>query len=411
MSDAKPLVEANQIWRRIDVHALARRFEDGAHEGDGRALAVGAGDMDHRRQMALRMIERGEDARHAIEPKVDALGMQREKPRQHGVDRRRARPLTRSRFGTSPEARALAPARESRLRRAGRRLGEEPAQSGDGGAQLVAMHDHVDHAVIAQIFGLLKAVRQLLADGLLDDARTGEADQGAGLGDVDVAEHRIGCGDAAGRRIGQHDDIGLARLAQALHRDGGARHLHQRQDAFLHARAARGGEQHERAALLHRGVETLDHRLARRHAERAAHEIEILHGDDGGEAVELAVAELDRVVQPGLAARVLEPVDIAALVAEFQRIDRHFRHGDVEPGFVVEHRFEPRHRAHAHVIVRARNDEQVGLDVLVEHELAGLRTFDPEIFRHFAPQDAADFRPHYVGDPVHCFQLVCPQGI
>ena len=188
----------------------------------------------------------------------------------------------------------------SRLRYARRRLRQQPAQSRDGRAQVVAMHHHVDHAVVAQIFGLLEALRQLLADGLLDDARTGEADQRAGLGDVDVAEHRVGRGDAAGRRIGQHDDIGLARLAQPLHRDGGARHLHQRQDAFLHARAAGSREQHERAALLHRGVEPLDDRLARRHAERAAHEIEILHADDRGETVELAVAELDRVVEPGL---------------------------------------------------------------------------------------------------------------
>src|SRR5699024_11614960 len=44
-----------------------------------------------------------------------------------------------------------------------------------------------------------------LADGLLDHARAGKADQCAGLGDVDVAEHRIGGGDAAGGRIGQQD--------------------------------------------------------------------------------------------------------------------------------------------------------------------------------------------------------------
>ena len=106
--------------------------------------------------------------------------------------------------------------------------------------------------------------------------------------------------------------------------------------------AARGREQHERAALLHRGVQPLDHRLARRHAERAAHEIEILHADHRGKPIEPAEAEFHRVVQPGLAARIFQPIDIAALVAEFQRIDRHLGHGDVEPGLVVEHRLEPR---------------------------------------------------------------------
>src|SRR5262249_45073992 len=75
---------------------------------------------------------------------------------------------------------------------------------------------------------------------------------------------------------------------------------------------------------------------------------------------------------------------------------------DIEPGLVVEHRLEPHHRPHAHVVVGAGDDELVGLDVLVEHELAGLRTFDPEIFRRVAAREViADFRPDDVGYPVH----------
>ena len=145
-----------------------------------------------------------------------------------------------------------------------------------------------------------------------------------------------------------------------------------------------------------------DHRFARRHAERAAHEVEILHGDHHRQAVEPAIAELDGVVGAGLAARILETVGVAALVAELQRIELHLGNRDVEPGLAVEHRLETRHRAHAHVIVGAGDDEAVGLDVLVEHELPGLRTFDPEIFRRLPPvEEAADLRPDDVGDPVH----------
>ena len=101
------------------------------------------------------------------------------------------------------------------------------------------VHHHVHHAVLVEIFGALEPVRKLLANGLLDDARTGETDQRARLGDLHVAEHAVGGGDAAGGRVGQHHDVGLAGLAQALHRDRGARHLHEREDALLHARAAR----------------------------------------------------------------------------------------------------------------------------------------------------------------------------
>ena len=42
------------------------------------------------------------------------------------------------------------------------------------------MHHHVDHAVFAQILGTLEYLRQLLADGLLDHARAGEADEAPG---------------------------------------------------------------------------------------------------------------------------------------------------------------------------------------------------------------------------------------
>ena len=153
---------------------------------------------------------------------------------------------------------------------------------------LVAMHDHVDHAVLFQILGALKAVRQFLADRLLDHARAGKTDQRAGLGDMDVAEHRVGRGDAAGGRIGQHDDVGLLRLAQHLHRDRGARHLHQRQNAFLHARAAGGCEHDEGRGLLDRKLEALDDGFAGGHAERATHEIKILHGGDDRHALEPA---------------------------------------------------------------------------------------------------------------------------
>jgi hypothetical protein len=53
--------------RCIGVHAQARRLQDRAHECDGRALAVGAGDVDRRRQLPLRVAERRQNAPHPIE--------------------------------------------------------------------------------------------------------------------------------------------------------------------------------------------------------------------------------------------------------------------------------------------------------------------------------------------------------
>ena len=134
-------------------------------------------------------------------------------------------------------------------------------------ANLVAMDDHVDHAMRKEIFGALEALGQLFANGLLDDARPGETDEGVGLGDMDVTEHGVGCSHAAGRRVRQNHDVGQARLAQALHGDCRARHLHQRENAFLHASATGGCEQDEGGVLLDGEQHGCHDSLTGRHAE------------------------------------------------------------------------------------------------------------------------------------------------
>ncbi len=151
----------------------------------------------------------------------------------------------------------------------------------------------------------------------------GKADQRAGLGNVHIAQHGVGGGDAAGGGVGEDDDEGQAGFAQAQHGDGGARHLHQREDALLHARAARGDEQHERGLALAAVSSPVMMAGAGGHAERAAHEVEILHGHGDVAAVELAGGDEHRILGAGLGAAFLEAVGIALLVAELQRVLRH----------------------------------------------------------------------------------------
>jgi hypothetical protein len=50
-------------------------------------------------------------------------------------------------------------------------------------------------------FAALESLGQFLPDSLLDDARPGESDERARLGYVQVSKHRVGRGDAAGRRV------------------------------------------------------------------------------------------------------------------------------------------------------------------------------------------------------------------
>ena len=85
-ADAKALVEAHEMRRSVDMHAQSRSLQDRAHERDGGALAVGAGDVDHRWQAAFGMVERIEDAPHAVERQVDQLRMKLQEARNDGID-------------------------------------------------------------------------------------------------------------------------------------------------------------------------------------------------------------------------------------------------------------------------------------------------------------------------------------
>src|SRR3546814_7999674 len=106
---------------------------------------------------------------------------------------------SRSVYARSGLPRRFAP-RNDDGKRSGRLLGRQitnqPAQRR---GQFLAMHHHVDHPVIEQIFGALEAFGELLADRILDHALAREADQRLGLADLDVAEHRIAGGHPASR--------------------------------------------------------------------------------------------------------------------------------------------------------------------------------------------------------------------
>ena len=153
----------------------------------------------------------------------------------------------------------------------------------------------------------------------------------------------------------------------------------------------------------------MDNGIARRHAERAAHEGEILHGDDDRQVFDGAGGVEDGVFQAGLGLRLLEAIGVALLVAELERILDDL---GVFQGLVfalVEEIFQPFLGRDLHVVAGSRDDELVGFEVLVEDHLAGLGILDPQIFRHIgAPAEhRIDLRADVIGDPVHGFGS-CP---
>ena len=232
------------------MHAAALRLQHGAQEGADRALAVGARDMDDRRQCAVRGLPSAASSRRMrSSARSILLGMQRQQALGEWRRCRSAEAVMRRIAGAA----VAAPAGRQHL---AARLA--PVSSADAAAR-----DRVGRSswrcttmsimpCSSRYSARWKPSGRLSADGLRDDARAGKADLRARLGDLDVAQHGVGGADAAGGGIGQHHDIGQARFVQHVDADGGARHLHQRQNAFLHARAAGGDEQNEGALFRRR---------------------------------------------------------------------------------------------------------------------------------------------------------------
>src|SRR5690606_21165675 len=101
---------------------------------------------------------------------------------------------------------------------------------------LAAGDDVVEHAVLEQELRALEPLGELLADGLLDDARPGEADERARLGEVHVAEESEARRHAAGGRVPEHRDERDRQLAEPPELAHGLGHLHERERALLHPR-------------------------------------------------------------------------------------------------------------------------------------------------------------------------------
>ena len=110
---------------------------------------------------------------------------------------------------------------------------------------------------------------------LLDHARACETNQRFRLGKDQIAKHCKARGDASGSRISEHRNVWQVTLFQRGQRRGDLRHLHQRQRAFLHTRAARSGKHDYRAAVADRSLNQSRNLFSDRRTHRAADKIHV----------------------------------------------------------------------------------------------------------------------------------------
>ncbi|OMP13937.1 hypothetical protein COLO4_00590 [Corchorus olitorius] len=204
----------------------------------------------------------------------------------------------------------------------GRLLLQERQKLGDLAAHVAAIDDHVDGTFLQQELGALEAFRQLLANGLFDHARAGKPDQRLRFGDHHVAHEREAGGHAAHGRIGQHADERQLGFSQLLDHRRRLRHLHERQQAFLHARATGGRHADERHLLLQRRLCAARETLAHHGAHRAAHEFELEARHDDRQRVNGAAHHDHGVGFTRVVHRRLNAVGVLLRVLELERVDR-----------------------------------------------------------------------------------------
>ena len=242
------------------------------------------------------------------------------------------------------------------------------------------MDDRVEKALFHQELTALETLRQFLADGLLDHARAGKANQRAGFGNVEVAQHGKAGGDAAGGGVGQHADVRHLGVIQAPEGGADLGHGHQADGAFHHACAARGADDNERDAF----VESLFHGAGNRFADDGTHaaaDKAVLHGADQHLAAQQLAARVDDgVLAAGGFLRCFHAPLVGLQVGEVERVGRLqiavFLHEDT----VVKEVAKARAGVYAEVLLALGADVEVGLKVLLPDDLAAALALDPKAF-------------------------------
>src|SRR5690606_22046313 len=154
-------------------------------------------------------------------------------------------------------------------------------------------------AVFHLEFGGLESLRQFYAERAFDETLAREADVGPGLGKDYIAEARETGVYATRGRVGEHRDerhAGFVHFADSI---GGFGHLHEGEDAFLHARAARRGEAHETQPVPDGVGRCADESFAEGRSHGRHDETRVHGAEDAGFAFYRAKAGHQRLVEAG----------------------------------------------------------------------------------------------------------------
>ena len=201
----------------------------------------------------------------------------------------------------------------------------------------------------------LKALRQGLADGLLNDARPGEADKRTGFGQNNVTQRGKAGGDAAGGGVRENGDVQQSLFREPGQSRAGFRHLHERQNALLHPRAAAGGKK-DQGQFVFPGVLDGQRQLFPYGGAHAAHEkAAVQHAHHAAASAHGAGGCDHRLVHAGFPAGT---VQLGPVAGEAEGITGRQLFMQLPEGAGVQHAAEPVIGPHGEVVAAQGADGQ-----------------------------------------------------
>src|SRR2546423_921203 len=264
--------------------------------------------------------------------------------------------------------------------------------------EISAMHNRVEHSMIEEELRRLKAVGQVLPKGLFDDAWSGEPDHRAGLGEDSITKHGVTRAHASGRGIRENGDVRNATLGK--HGEDGRhfRHLHQRENALLHSRAAGCRDDNQWELPLQRALSEACDLLSHHGAHGTAHEGEVHDTEIDRQPIEQTVTGEERVGVACVRKCLLQPLRV---LREAERIRRAQVYFELLHCPVVEQQRAVLVGTNPTMIIATRAHVEVALELLANVGVSARLAFFPNVGRDFEPISTRLTRFLLLSEPCH----------
>ena len=182
----------------------------------------------------------------------------------------------------------------------------------------------------------MEAFRQSNTYRTFNHSGAGKANQRFWFGYYYIAHKGKASRHTAHGRVGQHADVRQTFFGQARQGRIGFGHLHQGQQALLHARTTGCREANEGHFLFDGRFNTAHKTLANDGAHAAAHEIKFEASGHHVDAVDGAAHDHQGVGFTGVAHGFFDALGVLAAVFEFQSVNRHHFLANFIAAFVVQ---------------------------------------------------------------------------